>query len=165
MVTFSIAIGAEPRLLRSKSCSTTSPDMTSPNSKRVSEKTAWGPLEGEIDDAWPCSTLSNACGRPGAPCGEAEKAKREDKARKTTLLVTRKTTKTLLVSYRRSRGSSRPPRSLLCAASDSTSSSRSEAARACCHYCRNPRRSSETHLERAPRSEGWRCPRATSMDP
>ena len=61
MLTFSIRAGAVPALLRTKSCSTTVPDRTSPNSNRTSEKTAFGPLEVTPRDVKLCLTVPELC--------------------------------------------------------------------------------------------------------
>src|SRR3989442_12969358 len=105
MLTFSISIGAEPGLLRTKSCSTTAPDRTSPNSNRASEKTAFCPLDAAPCDAKPCLAVPGACAPVGATTyGAPQEARRGDKARKKILLVARKINNALLGSFRRGRG-------------------------------------------------------------
>src|SRR5207244_1379497 len=83
-------------LLRTKSCSTTPPDRTSPNSYRDSGKAAFGLLETAPGDAEPSLTVTESCAPAGATtCCEPQEAKRGDKARKTILLVTREITNVL----------------------------------------------------------------------
>ncbi len=91
MLTFSIRAGAEPELRRAKSCSTTAPDRTSPNSNRASEKTAFGPLEIMPGGVEPCLTAAECCPPTGTTaCCESQETKSGDKARKMILLVARK---------------------------------------------------------------------------
>src|SRR5256885_3809270 len=54
------------RLLRTKSCSTTPPDRTSPNSYRDSGKAAFGLLETAPGDAEPSLTVTESCAPAGA---------------------------------------------------------------------------------------------------
>src|SRR3989442_5012136 len=105
MLTFSISIGAEPGLLRTKSCSTTAPDRTSPNSNRAPGKTAFCPLDAAPCDAKPCLAVRESCAPVGATTyGAPQEARRGNKLRKEILLVARKIIKGLRVGFRRGRG-------------------------------------------------------------
>src|SRR5713101_2956119 len=98
MLAFSISIGAEPGLLREKSCSTTAPARTSPKSNCASGKTAFGPPGVMPVDARPCLTVPESCAPAGdTTCGEPQEAKSGDKARKMILLAAREITNALLV--------------------------------------------------------------------
>jgi hypothetical protein len=78
MLTLSIRVGAELTLRRAKSCSTTVPDKTSPNSKLVAGKTVLGAAEARLDDldiSWT------------AVCCEPQETRRVSKAKKPILLA------------------------------------------------------------------------------
>src|SRR3989442_9740851 len=86
--------------MKAKSCSTTPPDRTAPNSYRDSGKAAFGLLENAPGDAEPCLTVTESCAPTGATtCCKPQEAKRGDKARKTILLVTREITNVLPMSF------------------------------------------------------------------
>src|ERR1700687_3728266 len=94
MLTFSITIGAVPWFLTAKSCSTTTPDETSANSKRSSGKTAFGPLNAAPGGANPSLAAPESCATADtAARGELHEARMGNAASKPIVLVVREITK------------------------------------------------------------------------
>ena len=110
MLTFWITSDAEPAFLTTKSCSTTTPDLTSPNTKRTSGKTAFGPSQGATSDARPMPAGQKSRAPGGTVCCEKQKGIREDAAKNTSPPFGREITNAPQVSVRRGRVVSRPHR-------------------------------------------------------